>query len=134
MCARIVIKFSRGGQGGPVVRPCLLPVVCWLWRLMSPWSPSELAEQQQGGLRVEVAPGRVGHASWMESLPGAGLGTRRPAARKNERGPALAGLNYHCCFSATLLHHLPRWIVLISRRGEELTPALPHALQHSHNS
>lgn len=37
---------------------------------MSPWSPSDL-EQQQGGLRVEAAPGRVGHASWMESsLPG----------------------------------------------------------------
>lgn len=43
---------------GLMVRPCLLPVVCMLRRLRSPWGPCDL--EQWGTLRVQAVPRKVG--------------------------------------------------------------------------
>lgn len=43
---------------GLMVILCLLPVLCVLSRLMSPWGPSDL--EQQRSLSVQVVPSRIG--------------------------------------------------------------------------
>lgn len=132
MCARIV-HCSPWGEP----RASLSDLVSCRWCVGSgdwceSWSPSDLSSSR-GGLRVEVAPGRVGTCILESSLPGYAWVPGGLQPRRMSRGAQpLAEAGLSLLFLCSLLHHL-QMDCLISRRGKD-TPVFPHALQHSHNS